>query len=518
MLYLAIIYHMHQPYYKNILTGEMSVPWVRLHGTKDYLDMLLILKDYPEMRLTFNLTPCLVEQIEDYVSGSVQDRHLSLSYKPAEELNREERQFILEHFFSIFLEYNIAIHPRYYQLYLKRQSQQEFTVQDLRDLQVWFNLAWTDSYFRQNNPQLKQLILKGRFFTEDDKEACLDVQFDILKQIIPAYKEYQSTGQIELITNPYYHPILPLLFNSMIAKEANPKAVLPKKVFNYPQDAESQIREAIEFYEERFHKKPLGMWPSEEAVSEHILDLIIKAGVDWIVTDEAILYKSLRKRKRNTSYLYKPYQLKREEGAVNIVFRDRNLSDLISFVYHKWKPKDAVDNFLNNLKNIEQHFEGEDPLVVVALDGENAWEYYRNDGWDFLSLLYERLSSSDFLRTTTVSDYLGNFPPEDNIIHLKPGSWVNGDFNKWIGSEPKNKAWECLIKAREELGVVMKQASQAKDRLTWKQLFIAEGSDWFWWYGDTQDKTFDELFRMHMSNLYQLLGKSIPKQLSSVIT
>jgi alpha-amylase/alpha-mannosidase (GH57 family) len=510
MLYLAIIYHMHQPYYKNLLTGEIDAPWVRLHGIKDYLDMLFILKDYPQIHLTFNLTPCLVEQIEDYVDNRVQDKYLRLSYRPAEELTGEDKQFILNNFFRIFPQYGIAVHPRYYQLYLKRKSDKEFTVQELRDLQVWFNLAWFDPYFRKNIRELKYLVEKGRFFTEEEKHACLDKQFEVLSNIIPSYKEFQSKGQIEVITSPYYHPILPLLYNSKIAREASPETLLPEVNFIFPQDAQSQIQAAVGFYQQKFTCMPRGMWPSEEAVSEHILDLFIQQGINWIVTDEAMLFKSLRKKKRIAAYLYKPYRLRREEGEVNIVFRDRNLSDLISFVYHRLSPLEAVGDFLDHLENIRQHCKLENPLAVVALDGENAWEYYRNDGWNFLTLLYQQLSTCEFLKTVTVSEYLEMFPPKDNLGYLKPGSWVGGDFNKWIGSKPKNKAWECLAKAREELGQI---TNGEKLNLPWKQIYIAEGSDWFWWYGDTDDKTFDELFRMHLSNLYRFIKKQPPESL-----
>ncbi len=521
MLYLAIIYHMHQPYYKNLLTGEITAPWVRLHAIKDYLDMLLILRDYPQIHLTFNLVPSLIEQIEDYTLREVRDKYLLLSYKPAGELTEEERQFILDNFFHLYPKYGIAVHPCYYQLYLKKQSRQEFNTQELRDLQVWFNLAWFDPYFRQNITELRRLVGRGRFFSEEEKRTCLDKQFEILKKIIPAYKEFQNSGQIEITANPYYHPILPLLYDSKIAKEANPKAVLPKRVFNFPQDAQTQIQAAVEFYRERFSRKPLGMWPSEEAVSEYILGSIIQSGVNWIVTDEAMLFKSLGKKKRITSYLYQPYRLKRKQGAINIVFRDRNISDLISFVYHRQKPEDGVEDLLGHLKNIDRHFKNKNPLVVVALDGENAWEYYKNDGWDFLSLLYQRLSASGFLKTVTVSEYLASFPPQNNLAHLKPGSWVSGNFDKWIGSRLKNRAWELLAEARKELehAAADQGQSAASDKLNlaWKQIYIAEGSDWFWWYGDTEDKTFDYLFRMHLSNFYRILGKPVPDKLNKSI-
>ncbi|MFA5411649.1 MAG: glycoside hydrolase family 57 protein [Candidatus Omnitrophota bacterium] len=511
MLYLALIFHMHQPYYKNLLTQEADVPWVRLHGTKDYLDMVKILENYPLIRQTFNLVPSLVEQIEDYTERTLKDKFLELSYKSASELTPAEKTFVLEKFFMIDKEKVISLSPRYYELYFKKLAKKEFDEQDYLDLQVWFNLSWIDPYFRENYPELKQVVRKGRFFSEEDKRLCLDKQIQILEEIIPAYKKFMQASQIEITPSPYYHPILPLLYNSKTAKEANPRTILPKINFSYPQDAQYQTEAAVKFYEQRFGVKPKGMWPSEEGVSEHILPFIIQAGINWIVTDEALLFKSLKMKKRDTRLLYQPFLLKRREGNLNVVFRDRNLSDLIGFVYHRWKAKDAVADFLKHLENISAFYKEKDVLVTVAMDGENAWEYYTNDGHDFLELLYQRLSEADFVKTTTVSEYLNNHPAVREIKRLASGSWIYADFGKWIGNPYKVKAWECLAIARKELEQVAQQ-SNTEHELAWKQMHVLEGSDWFWWYGEDH-ADFDKLFRMHLSNFYTLIGKDTPDYL-----
>ncbi|MCM8800063.1 MAG: glycoside hydrolase family 57, partial [Candidatus Omnitrophica bacterium] len=236
MLYLSIIYHMHQPYYKDLLTEETDFPWVRLHGIKDYLDMVEILENYPKIKLTFNLVPSLVEQINDYVEGNIKDRYFILSYKPAQELTQEEKRFILDNFFHINLERVISIFPRYYELYLKKQNKIEFSIQDFLDLQVWFNLAWFDPGYREKDLLLNELIKKARFFTEEEKQYVLDKEKEILEKILPTYKHFKESAQIEIITSAYYHPILPLLYSTKTAKEANPKTELPKKVFSFPQD------------------------------------------------------------------------------------------------------------------------------------------------------------------------------------------------------------------------------------------------------------------------------------------
>lgn len=508
---------MHQPYYKNILDNSVDLPWVRLHGSKDYVDMVQMLGKYPLIHQTFNIVPSLFEQVEDYVNKNIKDKYFDLSSKPASELNEREKAFILEHFFSINKDKVISTHPRYYELYLKKAAGKPFDNQDYLDLQVWFNLSWIDPYFRQDMPELRVITAKGRHFSEGDKRAVLDKQLSILAGILPVYKQFQSSGQIEVTVTPYYHPILPLLYNTNIGKEANPKTKLPGINFSFPQDAKAQVEEAVKFYQDRFGASPSGMWPSEESVSEHIIPFLINAGIKWIVADEAILYKSLKCKKRDPRLLYHPYLLKREEGNLNIVFRDRNLSDLIGFVYNNWEAETAVSDFMKHLHNIAHAFRDKDILVCIAMDGENAWEYYRNDGHDFLELLYARISEAKFLKTTTIKEYLEAHPPEAGIPRIAAGSWIFAEFAKWIGNPHKNLAWEYLTKARQEFEAVKENLPKQKLDLARKQIYIAEGSDWFWWYGDNQ-QDFDRLFRMHLSNFYTIIGKEIPEYLKSPLT
>lgn len=510
MINLAFIFHMHQPYYKNLLTQESDLPWVRLHGVKDYLDMVQILEKFPGIKQTFNVVPSLFEQVEDYNNGLVKDKFSELTKKPASDLTKYDKDFILQNFFSINRERVIATFPRYYELYLKKQRGQEFSAQDYLDLQLYFNLAWIDPSFRQNITELKKICAKERFFSEEDKHIVLEKQLLILKEVIPAYRLYKQNNRIEISVTPYYHPILPLLCSTNIAKEANKKTILPKKEFSYPLDAKTQIEQAVEFYKERFGASPEGMWPSEEAVSEHILPLIIESGIKWIVADEAILFKSLKMKKRNTKLLYQPHLLKRKGGELNIVFRDRNLSDLIGFNYHGMKETDAVNNFMGHLENIDKAFKGKDTLVTIAMDGENAWEFFRNDGHDFLELFYQRISESDFVKTTTVSEYLKLNPAQNEIKRLSAGSWIYGEFGKWIGNPSKVKCWEYLTDARKALEKAKKPVSE----MALKQMYILEGSDWFWWAGEDPDGSFDRLFRLHLANFYKLIDQDTPAYLN----
>jgi len=515
MLNLAFIWHMHQPYYKDLFTEEFYLPWVRLHGIKDYLDMVKILEDFPKIRQTFNIVPSLFEQIDDYIIHNKTDKFLRLSYKKVTDLTQEEKRFILDNFFLADAERMISIHPRFYELYLKKNSGEDFSNQDILDLQVWFNLAWFDPSFRLNIPELKKIVGKGRFFTEEEKKSVLDIQPRILKDITLTYKKFLESGQIDITITPYYHPILPLLFDTKSAQEARPKADLPKEDFMYPDDLSWHIQGAVKYYQKTFGRMPSGMWPSEEAVSEEILSFIIQSGIKWIISDESILFKSINKEK-NPKLLYAPYALHRREGNLDIIFRDSDLSNLISFEYRHWSTKKAVDDFMERLHNIAAQFKNKDLLVTVALDGENAWEYYKNDGIDFLNLLYERLSEDRLIRTVTISEFLRHFDKKENIARLSAGSWIDGNFDKWIGSKEKNLAWEFLAKARRLLDE--KKSDINKDDLmkAWQQIYIVEGSDWFWWYGNNH-KVFEEVYRRHLVNFYKILKEPVPEYLSNSV-
>lgn len=530
-LYIAFLWHMHQPFYKDPFSGIYRLPWVRLHGTKDYLDMAAILEGYPQIQQTFNLVPSLLQQLADYTDNNASDTHLELTLKNAGELNEKERVFILENFFLANWETMIRPFPRYSELLLKRgirfvkndlqRTIKYFTEQDFLDLQVLFNLTWFDPLFRTNDLFLSGLVKKGRGYTEEEKALLIEKQLDILKQIIPTYQRLQSSGQIELSASPFYHPILPLICDTDSSKIALPHIRLPKKRFSHPEDAAQQTREALEYFEKIFHRRPSGMWPSEGSVSEQTLNMLSAEGIQWVATDEEVLGRSLDIALRDSSgsisdpaILYQPYRY----ADVSIIFRDHKLSDLIGFSYSSWNPKNAADDLVNRLLSIHAGLPKNTPhLVSIILDGENAWEYYKNDGHDFLNFLYDRLSKDERLKTITVSGYLKEHNSGTALAKLHAGSWINANYSIWIGHEEDNLAWDYLSDTRDDLE--MFQKSNPNERLAdaWKSIHVAEGSDWNWWYGDehtteTQEE-FDELFRHNLIKVYKTIGKEPPANL-----
>ncbi len=534
-LYVAFLWHMHQPMYKDPTSGRYILPWVRLHSTKGYNDMLSILEGFPNVRQTFNVVPSLMKQMEDYVTGTATDDFLELSRKPADDLTNDERVFILWNFFAANWDTMVAPYPRYKELLEKRgrrtsyvelqDRQSAFSVTDMRDLQAWFNLTWFGYAAREKDPELQRLLQRRRGFSEDEKQLVLDKQMLLLRSLPQRYRQAQESGQIEISVSPFYHPILPLLCDMESAREALPHIRLPKEPFRYPQDARRQVADAIAYYERVFGRKPRGMWPSEGSVSTEAAGIMGEAGIRWIASDEEILLHTL-KRKRLAELIYTPYALQFDGIHMNIVFRDRQLSDLIGFTYSKNDPDIAARDMVNHLRNIRSALNpkaGEN-LVSIILDGENAWEYYPDGGRQFLSRLYSLISASSEIEATTIGDYLEQHPPSTNLHQIFSGSWISHNFNIWIGRREDNMAWDALARTRRHLEQQQRNRSDIPAETwesAWDAIYTAEGSDWFWWYGDdfnsSFDSEFDRLFRSNLIQVYKLLGDPVPSFLTEPI-
>jgi alpha-amylase/alpha-mannosidase (GH57 family) len=535
-LYIAFVWHMHQPYYKDDITGSYILPWVRMHGIKDYYDMPALLTDFPDIHQTFNLVPSLLKQIIDYVENGATDKFLDLTVKPAAELDAEDKLFLLKNSFMANWDTMIKPYPVYWQLLDRRghsvspndlrNAIRYYTTQDYLDLQVWFNLTWFDPLFKNNDPVLKGLIEKGSGFTENEKGLLIDKQREVMSLIIPEYRKLAGMGRIELTTTPFYHPILPLLYDTDLAKVASPDIHLPANRFMHPEDARVQIERAVDYHEKLFGSRPAGMWPSEGSVAEDIIPLIADAGIKWIGTDEGVLARSLGTHierdfagiMKNPEVLYKPYRAGKGEKRVSVVFRDHTLSDLVGFVYSKWDYKNAVHDLIDRLHRVRKSVQNGPHLVSIILDGENAWEYYQNDGRDFFLYLYETLSREQGLKCVSVGEYLRDHPAHADIERLHAGSWINANYRIWIGHEEDNAAWDLLARTREALvEYASRNGDPEKLARAWEEIYIAEGSDWCWWYGDDHysenDEEFDLLFRTHLMNVYRIIGLDVPDEL-----
>lgn len=553
MIRVALLWHMHQPVYQDPLAEVYRLPWVRLHALKDYYGMVRLLREFPDVRVSFNIVPVLADQILDYAEGRASDPFLDVVRVPAERLDDHQKRFILRYFFQANPERMIARFGRYKDLYQKFRGAQHdpdrafrsFNVADYRDLQVLSQLVWMDESFFTEEP-LQRLTARGCGYTAEDQQHVCAIQQELIARVLPEYRAAAERGQVELSTSPYFHPILPLLCDTELAHQAHTDIALPRQRFRYPQDAREQLRRARARHEELFGIAPAGLWPSEGSVSDEVGILAADLGFRWMASDEGVLARSLGDefvrdgdgRVLDAQRLYTPYRFRGGERGISVFFRDRQLSDLIGFVYSQLEPQQAADDFLQRVRLAASTLSeaGKDPVVTVILDGENPWENYPEGGRAFLRALYRGLSEAEDVATCTFSDIVGpveaeaparphlvsGAAPLPSLPHISPGSWINANFDIWIGADEDNRAWEWLADARRELETrTQKGLDPARRERALRSLFIAEGSDWNWWYGPehrSENATeFDQLFRTHLAAAYQAMAAAPPTYLQQPI-
>ena len=455
--------------------------------------------------------------------------------------------FALTYLFQAHGERMIGRYPRYRRLWEQVRAAGPdpanaaitFSERDYRDLQVLSQIAWFDEYYLED-PAVKELIEKGQGYSEEDQRFVMSKQHEILKGVLPAYRAAAARGSVELSATPYYHPILPLLCDTNAGRESSPGLPLPSERFRRPDDAEEQIRRALDAHQRTFGVRPVGMWPSEGSVSDEAVGIAAQLGVQWMATDEGVLGRSLGHEMSRDSEgfldrgsaekLYNIYRWERDGQTMNMVFRDHRISDLLGFVYAGMRAADAAEHLLNNIKRAAAPVteSGRDAVLSIILDGENAWESYEGNGRDFLRRFYDSLQGDPQIEPVTISEAIARQKPESfgKLRGLVPGSWINANFNVWIGAPEDNKAWDYLSQARDFYDDNASHAREDQRKLAYEELLIAEGSDWNWWYGpehhSANDRDFDELYRKHLSNVYTALGGVPPDHLarpiSSVLT
>ncbi len=544
-LRVVVLWHQHQPFYKDLVTGQYRLPWTRLHGLKDYYGMVKMLDEFPQVHQTFNLVPSLITQIQDYVSGEAQDPFLQVASKPAKDLTEQERRFALQYLFQANPVNVIGRYPRYRELWEKfrgagdspERADKYFQAQDLTDLQVLSQIGWFDEYFLAEN-DIAELIRKGRNYTLEDQRLVISRERELLGRVLPVHAEAAKKGLIEISTSAFYHPILPLVCDTQMGAVSSPGLALPQNRYRHPEDAREQLQRGLDLHKQVFGVRPRGVWPSEGSVSEEALRIAHQLGVQWMATDEGVLGRSLELNFSRDAYGHlnsdlaqRLYTIYRYENAnanadtrMNLIFRDHTLSDLIGFVYSGMPPQDAANNLIQKIKESAQPVlaSGQDAVVPIILDGENAWEYYPRSGREFLRRFYDGLQKEPGMEALTVTEAIARHKNVRPLKSLVPGSWINANFNVWIGAPEDNKAWDYLYHARNFYAQSAAGASEKQRKLAFEEIMIAEGSDWNWWYGpehhSANDREFDELYRKHLSNVYQALGGTPPDYLAQPIT
>ena len=549
-LYIAWLWHHHQPLYRDPDAsrpqGSYRQPWVRLHALRDYYSMAAIAAGHG-VHLTFNLTPVLLRQIDDYVLRGATDTALELTHRSAADLSEAESEDLLSTFFEADLHHQIDVHPRYRELFDQRTSGQRFTVGDLQDLQMWFSLAWFAEEFRTGPVSLvtgeavrvHQFVQQQRGFSRADVVDLIEEQYKILRAVVPLHRQLQEEGRIEVSTTPAFHPILPLIINSDEASLDRAGAMLPS-AYVHPEDAAAHIALAADDYRRRFGREPLGMWPAEGAVSPAAVALLASHRVQWIASDRGVLAKSglWGYRVDQPDVLCQPYCTVDAAAGPVMFFRDTALSDAIGFRYNHFADSTAaVEDFMRALESdcLNRLTGDDDRVLTIALDGENAWSDYPDDGRPFLHALYDRLATDPRLKTVTFAEYIGGNPSRGIAPHpaaslarvdlLAAGSWVDEpgsapgvDLGTWIGEPEENAAWRMLSAAR---AVLNERGGAGAGTPAAEALLAAEGSDWFWWLGadheSRNDADFDDLFRGHLRAVYRAAGATPPASLDEPI-
>lgn len=535
-LSIAFYWHMHQPPYQLNAKSDYLMPWVRLHGVKDYLDMLLIMKDFPKLKLNFNFTPILLDALIDYGENEYHDIHSRLTVTPIQELLREDKEFILNNFFDANYTSMICPYEKYDKLYQKRcraehAGIEDFSDQEFSDIMAWFNLAWIDPVFIEMFPEVSNLISKGENYSLEDRIEIIEIHRKIIRMIIPSYKQYLEKGKIEITTSPYYHPILPILLDIKSAQKnlSTPDTTLSD--LNMKEDAKKQTVLALDKIEELFGKRPKGLWSPEQSVSPETLELFKEAGINWTISDEGILANSInfefvrdfKGYLEDPYFLMKSYKYKTKNNDIKLIFRDSVIPNLISFEYSNHEPKLAASDLYDRIKVIQNKLKSspdENHLLTIAMDGENCWENYPQDGMTFLTKIYSLLEKDESIETVLISDYLEKEKQHKKLEKIYTGSWINKNFQLWVAEPVKNLAWQFLKQAKEDLENFIKKDPENTDiPLAQKELMIAQGSDWFWWFGEPndsgQDHVFDYLFREHLKNVYKILNTDYPKRLDN---
>ena len=542
-IHLLILWHMHQPQYRDPSTGRYVLPFTRLHALKDYYGMVRLVEEFPSLRMTFNMVPALGQQLEEYASGNFRESWFETAFTPAENLDAAQKEEILLRAFQVNHENLMARWPRFVELYQQsraggHEAATTFSLSDWRDLQTLSQLAWMDEEYLAHDSVVREISARGANFTEENKAALRGKQLELLGRVLPEYRRAAERGQIEISTTPFYHPILPLLCDSNVARESNPRSPLVQPPFQYPEDAREQLVRARAWHERAFGRPPVGLWPSEGSVSNAALDIAAELGFRWFATDEGVLGRTLQTGfgrdgagiPDNAGQLYSPWRVNLGSRSIVGFFRDHYISDLVGFVYSRMHQQAAALDLHRRIRSIGDRVSSGKPLVVtIILDGENAWEYFAGAGRDFLRQFYGSIAGDPDIRTVTASQAAEEAGDAPSVSHLVPGSWIQANFDVWAGDAEDVRAWDLLRDARAAYAQAMRSREQeqpgapSKEKLAsaYESLLAAEGSDWCWWYGpehsSANDAEFDALYRTHLTEVYLALGLQVPEALAQPV-
>jgi alpha-amylase/alpha-mannosidase (GH57 family) len=548
---VVLLWHMHQPPYRDALSGRYVLPWTYLHAIKDYTDMAAHLEQVPGAKAVVNFTPVLIEQVEELAvavrdclaTGAPLPDALLATLGPAPlPGDPAARQALANACMRADRQNLIGRHAPLEELVQIAEVMSlpgrigYLSDQFLYDLSVWYHIAWLGEAARREDARVAKLVAKAGGFDAADRRALLALIGELLAGVLPRFRKLAEQGRCELAVSPYSHPILPLLCDFGAARESEPGAPRPASA-GYP-GGEARVRWHLEraraHFQRVFGHAPRGCWPSEGAISDVAVRAIDAAGFDWLATSVSVLRPSLQ---LSGDLADEPAAAERQLNRAHALpgsrlechFRHDGFSDLIGFSYARWHGDDAAANFAHELAAFAERTAGEPRRVLlIALDGENAWEYYPFNGWYFLRALYAQLAAHPALRLVTLSEIVdehrrAGIAPAP-LKHVRAGSWVYGTLSTWMGDPDKNAGWDLLCDAKRafDAAIASGRLDAAQRERAELQLAACEASDWFWWFGDYNPsaavRDFDELFRHQLTGLYRSLGLAPPAVLEQRIS
>ncbi len=539
---VVLLWHMHQPQYRDPANGEYILPWTYLHAIKDYTDMAAHLEANPAARAVVNFAPILIEQLEELAarvsahltSGErLPDPVLAVLSEAPLPQEPGARLALLQACLRAQRAHLINRYPVYVELaalaesFGSDQSVGYASDQYLRDLGVWYHIAWLGETVKRSDARVDILIDRGRDFGATHRRLLLELIGDLLAGLLGRYRALAERGQVELAMSPYAHPILPLLIDFNAARESVPAAPLPQAP-RYPggeQRAAWHMQAGLRVFTRVFGRPPAGCWPSEGAISTRALELVEQHGMRWAASSGTVLRGCLDATHGGVDSAPELHAWQVPGRQLSLCFRHDELSDLIGFTYSGWHGDDAVRHFVGELERLAAGQAGQPgALALIALDGENAWEHFPFNGYFFLNGLYAALADHPQLELTTLGEVLARQPERKPLRQVVAGSWVHGTLATWIGDHDKNAGWDLLVQAKLAADEVLASEDlvpHERERIE-RQLALCESSDWFWWFGDYNPylavRDFDRLFRHQLTSLYRLLGREPPDALSHAIS
>ncbi len=495
MTYLNLCWHFHQPYYLQPEAGILESSIITFRVLYNYYPMALLLKK-TGARLTCNLTPSLILQIQKISNGEIVDGFQEMLVSETDD-NDRIRVFLDE------LPPRIKERNDILRFLIKRFQSGEISKSEIFDLKMWMHLSCVHPFLLSEERFFSELYEKGIGFSKKDRDMVVACEKKIFSGVLALFRELFESGSIEISTTPGYHPIMPLVCDAAVASTTKTSLKIPDIDFRYPDDVRQHINMGLNLASSIFGRNIDGIWPAEGSISNQVLDILGEFNIGWVGADQQILSESMEEIS-SVIYTWKDLFV--------IFFRNHEFSDRIGFIYQSWDEANAAADIV---KRIEEFSGNQEKILTIILDGENPWEWYRNEGKIFLNEFYLRALSNSNIKMITFSEAKNLNFNRKALSSIPAGSWMGLHFDNWIGKPDANRLWQILADARKTVQQYAGNSPLYESLM--KLILMAECSDFFWWMSVPADKKtrakFYSLFQLILSDIYKKAGLAVPENI-----